>query len=144
MDILNILTDILIKAMPVLFGGGILAFIQFLINRHDEKHDKIKEVLDAVGDVKKDVDAVRAEVNVVRAEADRRDAVLSRTHILKFRDELYNDMKHTSEYFEQILDDIEVYEHFCLTHPDFTNGRTKAAAKYIREEYERLFKEHKL
>jgi hypothetical protein len=97
----------------------------------------LRELLDAIKGVKKDVDAVRSE-------ADRREAILSRTHILRFRDELYNDVKHTSEYFEQTLDDIEVYERFCNDHPDFANGRTKAAAKYIREEYERLFKAHKL
>lgn len=129
--------DIITSVISVLIGGGILAFLQFLITRHDNKHDRLKELLDAIKGVKKDVDAVRSE-------ADRREAILSRTHILRFRDELYNDVKHTSEYFEQTLDDIEVYERFCNDHPDFANGRTKAAAKYIREEYERLFKAHKL
>jgi uncharacterized protein YoxC len=129
--------DIITSVISVLIGGGILAFLQFLITRHDSKHDRLKELLDAIKGVKKDVDAVRSE-------ADRREAILSRTHILRFRDELYNDVKHTSEYFEQTLDDIEVYERFCNDHPDFANGRTKAAAKYIREEYERLFKAHKL
>lgn len=137
---MNVLTSI----ASILVGGGILAFIQFLITRYDKKHDRLKEVLDAVKGVKADVDAVRSDVDSVRTEASRRDAILSRTHILRFRDELYNDIKHTSEYFEQTLDDIEVYEQYCETHPGFANGRTKAAAKYIREEYERLFKAHKL
>jgi len=129
--------DIATGIVSILIGGGLLAFIQFLISRHDEKHDKTKEILEAIKDVKKDVDAVKAD-------AQKQNAVLSRTHILRFRDELYNDMKHTSEYFEQTLDDIEVYEKYCEKNPDFANGRTKAAAKFIRDEYERLFKEHKL
>ncbi len=127
-----------------LIGGGLLVFIQFLITRHDQRHDKSKEILEAIQDVRKEVGDIRKDVDAVREEASKRDAVLSRTHILRFRDELYNGQKHTSEYFEQTLDDIEVYERYCEGHPEFTNGRTKEAGKFIRDEYQRLFKEHKL
>lgn len=129
--------DIIKGIASLLVGGGLLAFIQFLISRHDTRHDKSKEILEAIGKLSKEIDEVKAD-------ADQRNAILSRTHILRFRDELYNDMKHTSEYFEQTLDDIEVYEQYCEEHPKFANGRTKAAATFIREEYNRLFKEHKL
>lgn len=123
--------------ISVLIGGGLLAFIQFLINRYDKKHDRMGDVLKAIQDVKNDVDSVKRD-------AQMQAAILSRTHILRFRDELYNDMKHTSEYFEQTLDDIQVYDQYCEKNPKFANGRTKAAAEFIREEYKRLFKEHKL
>ena len=123
--------------VSILIGGGLLAFIQFLIQRHDKKHDRIDEVLKAVQDVNRKVDRLEEKV-------DERDAVLARTHILRFRDELYNDQKHTSEYFEQTLDDISTYNMYCKEHPGFQNGRTVAAAEFIREEYKRLFKEHKL
>lgn len=121
----------------VLLGGGILAFIQFLINRHDSRNDKQKEVLEAIE--KMDEKMQRLEDSI-----ERRDAVQARTHILRFRDELDNDVKHSSEYFLQILDDIELYDKYCGKNPDFSNGRTKASAKLIRDEYERLSKEHKL
>ena len=80
-------------------GGSFLAFLEFLIKRHDDKKGKNKEILDAIG-------RLSAEVNQVKADADKRDAVLARTHILRFSDELYNDMHHSKEYFEQTLDDI--------------------------------------
>lgn len=130
--------------IPILIGGGLFAFLQFLISRYDAKHDKLKEVLNAVNGVRSEVDATKKEIDTLRAENNERQAILSRTHILRFRDELYNDQKHTSEYFEQTLDDIEVYEKYCDDYPEFSNGRTKAAAEFIREEYKRLFKEHKL
>lgn len=129
--------DIVTSVASILLGGGILAFIQFLISRHDSRHDKSIAILAAVEKVTKDVEGVKKD-------ADERNAVLCRTHILRFRDELYNDVRHTAEYFEQTLDDIEVYERYCMEHPGFANGRTKAAAKFIKEEHERLFKEHKL
>ena len=68
----------------------------------------------------------------------------ARTRILRFTDELYNNVMHTREYFEQILDDTEYYNKYCDDHPDFRNGRTKNACEYINSEYIRLFKEHKL
>lgn len=121
----------------LLAGGGILTFIQFLISRYDNKHDKTKGILDRLDELSEKVDKVEASL-------DERDAVLARTHILRFRDELYNNIDHSQEYFEQTLDDIETYNQFCAEHPKFANGRTKAASDYIRSEYDRLFKAHKL
>lgn len=127
----------LITFFSVLLGGGILTFVQFLISRHDKKHDTTVGILERI-------DALSAKVDKVEASLDERDAVLARTHILRFRDELYNDIRHSQEYFEQTLDDIQTYDLFCSEHPKFANGRTKAAAKYIQDEYDRLFKAHKL
>lgn len=133
MDILKIL----VAVGELVAGGGILAFIQFLINRHDKKHDRFAEIVETMQEIKK-------EVQEIKQDASRGDAVRSRTSILRFQDELYNDIKHSKEYFDQVLDDIDTYEKYCHDHPDFQNGRTKAASKYIREERDRLFKEHKL
>lgn len=118
-------------------GGSFLAFLQFLITRHDNKVGKQAEILNAIRELSDDVATVKDDAN-------RRDAVLARTHILRFKDELYNGVKHSQEYFEQTLDDMAVYDRYCEKHPDFQNGRTVEASLYIREEYRRLFKEHKL
>ena len=127
----------LITFFSVLLGGGILTFVQFLISRHDQKHDKTVGIYERL-------EELSAKVDKVEASLDERDAVLARTHILRFCDECYNGMKHSQEYFLQQLDDIETYNQFCDAHPQFANGRTKAAAEYIRDEYDRLFKAHKL
>ncbi len=133
MDIIGIIETV----GAVLLGGGLFAFVEFLITRHDKKNDKQEEILESIQQISE-------KVSKLEETMEERDAVLARTHILRFRDELYNDQKHTSEYFEQQLDDIATYERFCEAHPKFANGRTVAAAEYIREEYKRLFKEHKL
>lgn len=121
----------------VLIGGGLLTFIQFLINRHDSKNDRTKDILRAVADTNTRLSALETSF-----EQDK--AVQARTKILRFKDELYNNIDHSQEYFEQVLDDIEAYDQYCNQHPDFANGRTKTAAKYINDEYLRLFKAHKL
>lgn len=123
--------------LSLLAGGGILTFVQFLISRHDQKAGKKDDVLSAIN-------TLSDRVENIEKSLDERDAVLARTHILRFRDELYNNINHSQEYFEQTLDDIETYNQFCAGHPKFANGRTKAASDYIRSEYDRLFKAHKL
>lgn len=122
-----------------LLGGSFLTFIQFLINRHDNKQSKTDAVLSAI----KDLDG---RVEKIENSLDERDAVLARTHILRFKDEIYNNgaESHSLEYYEQTLDDIQTYDRFCTENPRFANGRTKAAAKYIREVYDKLTEEHKL
>ena len=120
-----------------LVGGSFLTFVQYMINRHDRKKDKNNAVLSAISTLSERVEKIENSL-------DERDAVLARTHILRFSDELYNGVKHSQEYFQQQLDDIETYNQFCEGHPKFANGRTKAAAKYIESEYDRLFKAHKL
>lgn len=121
----------------ILLGGGILTFVQFLINRYDSKNDKDKAILN-------EIKTLGERVERIEESLDERDAILARLHILSFKDELYNGVEHSMEYFEQMLDDAALYGRYCETHPDFANGRTKAATEYIRSEYDRLFKEHKL
>ena len=126
-----------ITVLGFVLGGGFLTFVQFMISRHDNKMDKEDSILDAIK-------ALSDRVERIENSLDERDAVLARTHILRFQDELYNNVKHSKEYFEQTLDDIQTYDRFCADNPKFANGRTKAAAKYIQDEYDRLFKAHKL
>lgn len=121
----------------VLIGGGLLTFIQFLINRHDSKNDRTKDILKAVADT-------NTRLTALEKSFAQDKATQARTKILRFRDELYNNIDHSQEYFEQVLDDIEAYNKYCSIHPEFRNGRTKIAAKYINDEYLRLFKAHKL
>lgn len=79
-----------------------------------------------------------ATVETMNDKIDKNAAVLSREHILRFDDELINGVKHTKEYFRQMLDDIDTYEKFCKNHPDFQNSYTIEAANHIRHVYERL------
>ena len=130
------MTD-LTTIISVLIGGGILGFVQFLITRKDSKQDKESVILS-------EIKALSGRVESIEKSLDERDAILARTHILRFNDELYNGVHHSQEYFEQTLDDIETYNQFCTEHPKFANGRTKAAASHIQEEHDRLYKEHKL
>lgn len=70
------------------------------------------------------------------------DVKLARTRFLRFNDEVLRSVKHTKEHFDEILEDIDEYEHYCREHPDFKNNRAGLAIDNIRTTYRRLSDEH--
>ena len=110
------------------FAGStaLFGFFEFLIKRHDAKK------------------GVLAEVRSLRAEFEESKAVEARRRILQISDELLHedtDRRHSKEYFDQILDDITLYEKYCEAHKDFKNNKAVASITHIKKIYnERLEK----
>lgn len=109
----------------VLASGALFSFVQFLIMLGFSRKNKTKEL-------EKKVDAIDAKI-------DKNAAILARTHILRFADDLRNDIHHSEEYFRQQILDCDTYDTYCRNHPDFSNGLTIVASKYIREEFEKMY-----
>ena len=110
--------------LAVFASSGFWAFIQYLLSRHDG--------------TKKELQAISAQVAQLAEKVDSNAAVLARTHILRFDDELLNGVVHSQEYFRQQMDDIDTYEEFCKAHPDFRNSYTTIASEHIRGTYKKL------
>lgn len=110
--------------LAVFASGGFWAFIQFLISRRDDTQKRLTEIFDRMGRLSDKID--------------RNAAILARTHILRFDDELLNGVEHSREYFRQQLDDIDTYDDFCKTHPEFRNSYTIMASEHIKSTYKRL------
>lgn len=117
-------------AVTIVTASAIWDFIKFIIQRKDEKNTTNQ-------DLKKAIDTLSEKV-------DRNQAILARTHILRFDDELLNDIKHSKEYFSQQLQDIDTYESYCQLHPDFKNSYATAAISHIRKTYDSLLDQHKI
>lgn len=121
---------------------GIFGLITLLLNRHwakkDEKQGWRKAMQESVADIK-------AELKAHIAADDERYAVMCRTRILRFADELINEPKHlhTQGNFEQCLQDITVYDQYCAEHPKFKNELTLRSAEIIRKVYDECAREHK-
>ena len=73
---------------------------------------------------------------------DLKDAKDARRRILRFNDELLNNIRHSQEYFNDILDDIDTYEKYCKAHDEFKNNRTVMATENIRRVYQNCLIEH--
>ncbi len=117
--------------LVAVLGSKIWDFITSRMKRKDEKEDKQDAVLKALEEIRKDVTALSGKV-------DENAAVLARTHILRFNDELINDVEHTQEYFRQQLQDIDTYEAYCESHPGFKNTYATMAIENIKDTYKRL------
>lgn len=96
-----------------------------------------------IGDIDKKIDEIVRKVDILDLQAKEEKALQARTHILRFSDEVYNGDRHSKEYFDDILCDIDDYEAYCNSHPTFKNNRTIASSKLIKETYNRLLNEHK-
>ncbi|MDO4650960.1 MAG: hypothetical protein Q4B26_20170, partial [Eubacteriales bacterium] len=64
---------------------------------------------------------------------DKMDACRSR--ILRFGDECRRDMKHSREFFDQILEDITRYERYCDVHPEYENSKAVLTIEKIKKIY---------
>ena len=112
----------------ILGSSGIWTFIQYKIEKKDKQADKIDSIIESV--------------KALSEKIDGNQAVLARTHILRFDDELMNGIDHSQEYFHQQLDDIDTYEKYCDGHPDFRNSYAVSAIDHIRATYKRLLENH--
>ena len=128
--------------LTVITSGALFTFIQFLIQRHDTKkiiEAKIDANQQALSDKIDETQKITTEqINNVSEQLEEHKAVLARTHILRFADELRTGT-HSREYFEQQLQDIDTYDRYCETHPHFANGLTRMASQFIKDEYRRQY-----
>lgn len=121
--------------LSILVGGGLLAFVQYLINRHDSKHDRLKGIVESI-------DKLSEKVDRLEQKGDERNAVSMRVRILRFRDEMLEGQNHTHDSFQQVLSDIDDYEKYCEKNPDFRNGQTTATIEHIKHNYAERLEKH--
>lgn len=127
--------DVATSVIAVLVGGGLFAFIEFLVNRHDTNNDKFKEVFEAI-------EKLTGKVDDLAAKSDERNAVNMRVRILRFRDEMLAGQSHTHDSFQQVLNDIDDYEKYCDRCPDFKNNQTVATIEHIKRNYAERLEKH--
>ena len=88
------------------------------------------EVMDELKNLK-----TRMERMETQDERDKMDA--SRIRILRFGDECKRDVPHSEEHFNEVLDDIDRYESYCNSHPEYKNAKAVLTIAKIKEIYGR-------
>lgn len=77
------------------------------------------------------------QIKTIECKLDKQAAEGARNRILRFGDEVKNkQLRHSEEYYNQILADITDYGNYCKEHPNFQNERTVVTTKIIKEAYE--------
>ena len=128
-------------------GGGIIAILMTLIQISPIKINPWSWLFKCIGravnsEVLGEVVKLRMDVQHNKDDDDEQWASLSRSHILRFGDELLHGMAHSKEHFDQILLDISKYEKYCREHPDYLNDVATATITQIKKTYQKCLEEN--
>ena len=132
------MSDTIIVALISMFGSGLVAAITIIptiISNRKKTQDSIKKSNE---ETEKRVDKLQASFDAHVKDYEDTRAGSQRYRILRFYDELCEGREHSERHCEDILDDIDDYEQYCDSHPDFRNNRGHVAMQYIRDIYARL------
>ena len=129
------------------YGGGGLVVLMTLIQVTPIKLNPWSWLARVIGrainrEVIDKVDALSEDVKSNKEADEEQWASLSRSHILRFGDELLHGMSHSKEHFDQILLDISKYERYCREHPKYLNDIANATIKHIRDTYQKCLDEN--
>ena len=94
-----------------------------------------REAMEQVKSLSEKVDTIETNAELERV----RD---SRQRILRFNDEILCGKRHSKEHFDEILDDITVYEHYCSDHKDYENNKAVLAIATIKKTYDNCMDTH--
>ena len=127
--------EIVIAIFVAVIGSNALwGFIQFLIQRKDNKGDCAKKILEMIQKLDEKIDRLDGELSVHRA-------IACRVRIIKFMDEILEGWSHSHDSYIQVMQDITNYLRYCAEHPEFKNHQTEASIEHIKADYqERLEK----
>lgn len=94
-----------------------------------------REVMEQVKNLSEKVDTIETNAELERVR-------YSRQRILRFNDEILCGKRHSKEHFDEILDDITVYEHYCNDHKDYENNKAVLAIATIKKTYDNCMDTH--
>lgn len=135
-------------AKEILLGGGGLIFILFsLVEIAPVKINPWSALAKALGravnaDLMEELAATKTALEKHIQIDDERNADSHRAKILAFNTELLRGIDHTREDFIEILAEIDRYESYCRSHPDYKNNRAKHAIANIGRVYDDRLKKH--
>lgn len=98
--------------------------------------NSVKQLMTESSEMRADIRAIKEEARVHNEENLEERAKSNRSKILRFDDELRIGIRHSYEYFEDILRTVKEYEDYCETHPKFKNRQAASAIKHIQEAYD--------
>lgn len=131
-----------------MYGGGLTVIMMTLIQITPIKINPwswLGKIIGRAinGEVLEKVDTLTNDVKALKDEDAEQWASLSRSHILRFGDELLHGVPHSKEHFDQILLDISKYESYCEEHPNYKNNIANATIKQIKNTYQKCLDENR-
>ena len=91
-------------------------------------------------EVLKEISDTKSKLEIHIQVDDERAADQHRARILAFNTELLRGQRHTREDFIDILSEVDAYESYCKSHPDYKNSRCVHAVANIGRVYDDLLR----
>lgn len=131
------------SGIMVACGGALIAAIVSLIQlfaqrkwqKQDRTADRITELSGRIKEMQSTLDSH------IQTDAEN-DAKQARRRIIAFSDECRRGLLHSSEHFDNVLDDITAYRNHCATHPGFKNEKAAHSISYVEEVYDKAKREN--
>lgn len=99
-----------------------------------------KETLDKLDDMEKKINRIEERDISQDAALQQEKAKAARRRILRCSDEIRSGIKHSEEFFNDVMDDITFYKQYCRENPKFENERAVMAIRLIEQTYEKCHK----
>lgn len=121
---------------------GCTAFWQLIDHLIEARRKQKFDIEAAVQDVQKDMvtlkenqESMQRSIASLSHQMGEERAITSRVRILSFADDMMSDREHSKDSFDQVLADIDSYDHYCSEHPHFKNNKTALSKELIIEQY---------
>ena len=115
-------------------------FWEFLKNVFDRITQRKKVTIEEIGtkldEQSKQIDSLEEAFNQKNKEDAEKEAKAARRRILRADDEIRMGMKHSKDFFDDVLCDIDAYEEFCDEHPHFKNRCAESAIRNVSATYD--------
>lgn len=93
------------------------------------------EMLEKLDDVEKKMDKLEKKDEQQDEERAKEKALDARRRILSCADECRRHIKHSEEFFNNVLEDVSCYKDYCDLHPSFENEKAVIAIDVIEGVY---------
>lgn len=104
---------------------------------HQESLNVRDDLTNSIDSLKDKFENVIDELSTLKRTVGDNNATTCRYRIIRFDDEIRHDEKHSKEHFDQIIEDIDNYEEYCNSHPEYRNNKAELAMKNIKRTYQK-------
>jgi hypothetical protein len=102
----------------------------------DRKKVTIEEISDKLDAQGKKLNSLEESFAKKNADDDEKEAKAARRRILRADDEIRVGVKHSKDFFDDVLRDIDYYEEYCDNHPHFKNKCAESAIRNVSACYD--------
>ena len=127
---MEVVRVILSDVLPALITGVVSVIIASNAARREKEKEK-NVVVERLDDLSRKLDNHIQEDNEAKADE-------GRLRVLRFGDEVRRGIQHTEEHWTDILRDIDRYEDYCDSQPEYENNRATRTIQYLKN----IFDEH--